>query len=67
MAYDWSLQRRAESLEQEPRDPDARHPPNGKAFDIEGVDLYRFHDGLLCDHRIVYDLLQFSAQMGLLG
>jgi steroid delta-isomerase-like uncharacterized protein len=42
-------------------------PPNGKAFDIEGVDLYRFRDGLLCDYRIVYDLLQFSAQVGLLG
>jgi hypothetical protein len=42
-------------------------PPNGKAFDIEGVDLYQFRDGLLCDYKIVYDLLQFSAQVGLLG
>jgi steroid delta-isomerase-like uncharacterized protein len=42
-------------------------PSNGKAFDIEGVDLYQFRDGLLCDYEIVYDLLQFSAQVGLLG
>lgn len=41
--------------------------PTGKAFELEGVDLYRFRDGLLCDYSIVYDLLGFSAQVGLLG
>ncbi len=52
------------------KDPQAQThitPPNGKSFDIEGVDLYRFRDGLLCDYKIVYDLLGFSAQVGLLG
>lgn len=41
--------------------------PTGKAFDLEGVDLYRFRDGLLCDYSIIYDLLGFSAQVGILG
>jgi steroid delta-isomerase-like uncharacterized protein len=41
--------------------------PTGKTFDLEGVDLYQFRDGLLADYSIVYDLLGFSAQVGLLG
>ena len=41
--------------------------PTGKAFDLQGVDLYRFRDGLLCDYKIVYDLLDFSVQAGLFG
>jgi hypothetical protein len=34
---------------------------------LEGVDLYEFRDGLLADYSIVYDLLGFSAQIGLMG
>jgi hypothetical protein len=52
------------------KDPGAREAPRaptGKTFDLKGVDLYRFRDGLLCDYSIVYDLLGFSAQVGLLG
>jgi hypothetical protein len=45
----------------------ARTTPTGQAFDMAGVDLYEFRDGLLCDYSIVYDLLGFSAQIGLLG
>jgi hypothetical protein len=41
--------------------------PTGKTFDLEGVDLYQFRDGLLADYSIVYDLLGFSAQVGLMG
>jgi hypothetical protein len=41
--------------------------PTGRAFDLEGVDLYEFRDGLLADYSIVYDLLGFSAQIGLMG
>jgi hypothetical protein len=51
------------------KDPKAQShltPPTGKPFNLEGVDLYQFRDGLLCDYTIVYDLLQFSAQVGLL-
>ena len=56
-------------LESWNRDPDLRTTtaPNGKAFDLQGVDLYRFRDGLLCDYSIVYDLLDFSVQVGLFG
>lgn len=42
-------------------------PPTGRPFDLEGVDLYEFRDGLICNYSIVYDLLGMSAQMGLLG
>jgi SnoaL-like polyketide cyclase len=41
--------------------------PTGKTFDLEGVDLYEFRDGLLTNYSIVYDLLGFSAQIGLMG
>jgi len=41
--------------------------PTGKAFDVQGVDLYQFRHGLLCDYKIVYDLLDFSAQVGIFG
>jgi SnoaL-like polyketide cyclase len=41
--------------------------PTGKRFELEGVDLYDFRDGLICDYTIQYDLLGFSQQLGLLG
>lgn len=41
--------------------------PTGKTFDVQGVNLYQFRDGLLCDYSIVYDLLGFLAQVGLFG
>jgi steroid delta-isomerase-like uncharacterized protein len=41
--------------------------PTGKTFDLEGVDIYQFRDGLLANYSIVYDLLGFSAQVGLMG
>lgn len=52
------------------KDPAAltqRTAPTGRAFDLQGVDLYRFRDGLLYKYEIVYDLLGFCAQVGLLA
>ncbi len=51
------------------KNPSSESPataPTGQAFDLEGVDLYEFRDGLLSNYSIVYDLLSFSAQIGLL-
>jgi steroid delta-isomerase-like uncharacterized protein len=39
--------------------------PTGNSFDIEGVDLYELHDGVLANYCIHYDLLGFSQQLGL--
>jgi steroid delta-isomerase-like uncharacterized protein len=39
--------------------------PTGRRFDVQGVDLYEFRDGLVSDWTIVYDLLDFSQQIGL--
>jgi steroid delta-isomerase-like uncharacterized protein len=41
--------------------------PTGRRFQTEGVDLYEFRDGLISRWTIVYDLLSFSNQIGLLG
>lgn len=41
-------------------------PPTGKSFDIHGVDLYEFREGLLSEWTIVYDLMGFSQQIGLM-
>lgn len=40
--------------------------PTGRGIDIEGVDLYEFRDGLLARWTIVYDLFEFSRQLGLI-
>jgi hypothetical protein len=39
--------------------------PTGNSFDIEGIDLYEIHDGVLANYAIHYDLLGFSQQLGL--
>jgi steroid delta-isomerase-like uncharacterized protein len=39
--------------------------PTGQRFDIHGVDFYGFRDGLVSEWTIVYDLLDFSRQIGL--
>jgi steroid delta-isomerase-like uncharacterized protein len=41
-------------------------PPTGESFDIKGVDVYEFRDGLLSSWTIVYDLMGLSQQIGLL-
>ncbi len=41
--------------------------PTGCSFDLRGIDLYEFRDGLIGDWRIIYDLTDFSRQIGLLG
>jgi steroid delta-isomerase-like uncharacterized protein len=41
-------------------------PPTGRRFDIRGVDLYEFREGLVSSWTIVYDLVDFSQQIGLL-
>ena len=40
-------------------------PPTGNTFELEGVDLYDLHDGQVRNYSIVYDLLEFSQQLGL--
>jgi SnoaL-like polyketide cyclase len=43
----------------------ARIAPTGNSFDIEGIDLYELHDGVLASYTIHYDLLGLSQQLGL--
>lgn len=40
--------------------------PTGRAIDILGIDLYEFRDGLISSHTLLYDLYDFSQQIGLL-
>jgi predicted ester cyclase len=39
-------------------------PATGKSFDIEGVDVYRFRDGLLAEHWHVVDVFSMMIQLG---
>jgi steroid delta-isomerase-like uncharacterized protein len=41
--------------------------PTGERFEIEGIDLYELHDGLVSDYTILYDLTALSQQLGLLS
>jgi len=36
----------------------------GRRFQVEGIDLWEFRDGRLCRIRTVYDLLDWSRQIG---
>lgn len=40
--------------------------PTGRPIDIEGIDLYEFRDGLISRQTLIYDLYDFSQQIGLL-
>jgi hypothetical protein len=40
--------------------------PTGRALDIDGIDLYEFRDGLISRQTLIYDLYDFSQQIGLL-
>jgi hypothetical protein len=40
--------------------------PTGRTIDIDGIDLYEFRDGLISHHTLIYDLYNFSQQIGLL-
>lgn len=40
--------------------------PTGRPIDILGIDLYEFRDGLISSHTLLYDLYDFSQQIGLL-
>ena len=40
--------------------------PTGRAIDIDGIDLYEFRDGLISRHTLIYDLYNFTQQIGLL-
>jgi hypothetical protein len=42
-------------------------PPTGRSFDIRAVDLYEFAIASPADWVIVYDLADFSQQIGLFG
>jgi predicted ester cyclase len=39
-------------------------PATGKSFDIKGVDVYRFRDGLLAEHWHVVDVFSMMIQLG---
>jgi predicted ester cyclase len=39
-------------------------PATGKSFDIEGVDVYLFRDGLLAEHWHVVDVFSMLIQLG---
>ena len=39
-------------------------PATGKSFDIEGVDVYRFREGLLAEHWHVVDVFSMMIQLG---
>ncbi len=41
-------------------------PATGKTFTISGIDIYRVHEGLLCEHWHVVDQLSMMGQLGLL-
>jgi steroid delta-isomerase-like uncharacterized protein len=40
--------------------------PTGRPIDIDGIDLYEFRDGLISRQKLIYDLYDFSQQIGLL-
>ena len=40
--------------------------PTGKHVRMYGVCVYRFRDGLIAEHRIVFDSLEFVQQLGLI-
>lgn len=40
--------------------------PTGRPIDIGGIDLYEFRDGLISRQTLIYDLYDFSQQIGLL-
>jgi steroid delta-isomerase-like uncharacterized protein len=40
--------------------------PTGRSIDIEGIDLYELRDGLISRHTLIYDLYDFTQQIGLL-
>ena len=40
--------------------------PTGRTIDILGIDLYEFRDDLICSHTLLYDVYDFSQQIGLL-
>ena len=39
-------------------------PATGKSFDIEGVDIHSFRDGLLAEHWHVVDVFSMMIQLG---
>jgi ketosteroid isomerase-like protein len=39
--------------------------PTGRSIDLNGIDLYEFRDGLISSHTLIYDLYDFSQQIGL--
>jgi hypothetical protein len=45
--------------------PPATIAPTGNSFDLEGIDLYELHDGVLANYYIHYDLHGLSQQLGL--
>lgn len=39
--------------------------PTGKKVNIAGVDIYRFQNGKIQDHRIIWDAMTFAQQLGI--
>jgi predicted ester cyclase len=46
-------------------DPWAGFAPTGKRIEIEGIDIYEFHDGLVSRYRGRYDLAEVARQLGI--
>jgi steroid delta-isomerase-like uncharacterized protein len=46
-------------------DPWAGFAPTGKRIEVEGIDVYEFHGGLVSRYRGRYDLAEVARQLGL--
>lgn len=40
-------------------------PPTDRKVDVGGVDIYRFENGKIRDHRIIWDAMGFAQQLGI--
>jgi len=39
--------------------------PTGRKVSVSGVDIYRFENGKMHDHRIIWDAMGFAQQLGI--
>jgi hypothetical protein len=46
-------------------DPWSGFAATGKRIELDGIDIYDFHEGLLARYRSRYDLSEFARQVGL--
>jgi predicted ester cyclase len=45
--------------------PEGEVPPNGRAIDIPGADVWRFERGLIVAYHVYFDQLELLRQLGL--